>query len=232
MKVPFLSKRFVSDMAASVVSDYKALIGEAVRPPIPVEDIIERGLGLKLGFIDFEEKYGMPDVYGAIYVHKKLIAISEALLDDRSEGRFCFTCAHEVGHWILHRHLVDAAQRLAREADTVFCREKDAKEPVEWQADYFAGCLLMPEEAVEEAFQLAFGVECLDLHNVKKTFPTTPFHFDICVENWSHIADTVKLAGGFSNISKQAMMIRLQELGKIVNHTGQAINWRILKFRK
>jgi hypothetical protein len=229
MKVPFLPKELVSAVASEVLSDYEAFIGKTVRPPVPVEDIVERSLGVRLGFIDFEEKYGMPDVYGALYVQKKLIAISTSLLDDRSEGRFCFTCAHEAGHWVLHRHLAGTAHRSAPEDDAVFCRAKDAKAPVEWQADYFAGCLLMPEKEIEKAFHQAFGTDCLELHNVRKTFPTTPFHFDLCVENWRHIAGAVAQAGGFSNISKQAMIIRLQDLGWVVNHTGQAMNWRILK---
>lgn len=227
MKVPFLPKELISAVASDALSDYEAIIGKTVRPPVPVEDIIERSLGLRLGFIDFEEAYGMPDVYGALYVQKKLIAISKTLLDDRFEGRFSFTCAHEAGHWMLHRHLADTAHRSAPEEDAVFCRAKDSKAPVEWQADYFAGCFLMPEKEVEKAFRRAFGTDCLELHNVRKTFPTTPFHFDLCVENWRHIAGAVQQAGGFSNISKQAMIIRLQGLGRVVNHTGQAMNWRL-----
>ncbi|MCU0599531.1 MAG: ImmA/IrrE family metallo-endopeptidase [Desulfobacterales bacterium] len=229
MKVPFLPKDFISDVAADVLSDYEASTGRTLRPPVPVEDIIERGLGLRLGFIDFEKIYGMDDVYGALYVQKKLVAISTTLLDQRSEGRFCFTCAHEVGHWMLHRHLAETAHRFIPEGDAVFCRAKDAKAPVEWQADYFAGCLLMPENEVEKAFHKAFACDCLELHNVRKVFPTTPFHFDLCVENWRHIAGAVQHAGGFFNISKHAMIIRLQDLGWVVNHTRQPMNWRFDK---
>lgn len=232
MKVPFLSKQRIADFAMDVVLDYEALNGGTISPPVPVEDIIERSLGLSLGFIDFEEKYGMPDIYGATYVQKKFIAISTTLLDERSEGRYCFTCAHEIGHWVLHRHLVDAAARATRGEEAVFCREKDAKAPIEWQADYFAGCLLMPENKVETAFRRIFGCDILDLYTVQRVFPTTPFHFDICVDNWQHIADAVRRAGGFLNISKQAMIIRLQDLGLVVNHTDQPINWRCLKIKK
>jgi hypothetical protein len=229
MKVPFLSKQFISDIAADVLCDYEAIIGRTICPPVPVEDIIEQSLGLRLGFVDFEKIYGIDDVYGALYVQKKFVAISTTLLDQRSEGRFCFTCAHEAGHWMLHRHLAETVHRYVPEENAVFCRAKDAKAPIEWQADYFAGCLLMPEKEVEKAFHQAFGTDCLELQNVRKTFPTTPFHFDLCVENWRHIAGAVQQAGRFSNISKQAMIIRLQDLGWVVNHTGQAMNWRFLK---
>ncbi len=229
MKVPFLPKQDIAHAAESVIAAYESLTGKTVTPPVPVEDIIEQGLGLRLGFVDFEKQYGMDDVYGALYVTKKLVAISTSLLNDGSEGRFCFTCAHEAGHWILHRHLAHTANRRGPREDAVFCRAANAKAPVEWQADYFAGCLLMPQKAVEDAFHKAFGADRLDLCAVNKTFPTTPFHFDLCVENWRHIAGAVQQAGGFSNISKHAMIIRLQDLGWVVNHTGQAMNWQFLK---
>ena len=86
-------------------------------------------------------------------------------------------------------------------------------------------------EGQEKAFHETFGTNFLELHNIRKTFPTTPFHFDICVENWRHIADAVMQTGGFSNISKQAMIIRLQDLGLIINHTDEFMDWRCLKRR-
>ena len=68
----------------------------------------------------------------------------------KMKGRLIFTCAHEVGHWCLHRRYVDIAGRTSEEEGVVLCRtDKTQKLPVEWQADYFAGCLLMPEEMLE-----------------------------------------------------------------------------------
>jgi hypothetical protein len=90
------------------------MIGERVAPPIPVEDVIERFLGLDLTYENLDEKLGMEDVLGATYVKSKRIAINRRLLEDRNEGRLVFTCAHEVGHWVLHRHLVEEAARTPK----------------------------------------------------------------------------------------------------------------------
>ncbi|MBI1785922.1 ImmA/IrrE family metallo-endopeptidase [Candidatus Sumerlaeota bacterium] len=65
----------------------------------------------------------------------------------RPPGRQAFTCAHELGHYILghgtrYDELVE--QRLsARESD-----------PHEFQADCFAGTLLMPHAAVRHGFKV------------------------------------------------------------------------------
>ena len=225
MKVPWMPKIELAHKASEVLEKYQDLVGHSICPPIPVQDVIKRYLGVKLGFIDFREKLGMKDVLGATYVEARLICVNSRLLDTRYEGRMAFTCAHEVGHWILHRQYVNSAKRSGDGEDVILCRSRDAKQPIEWQADYFAGCLLMPEKAVHEAFQLAFGRECLEILNEKSSFRGGPLCFDPSVENWHFIAGAVCETGGFSNVSKQAMVIRLQELGLLVNQTRRQMTW-------
>jgi Zn-dependent peptidase ImmA (M78 family) len=106
----------------------------------------------------------------------------------------------------------------------IFCRIKEAKKPIEWQADYFASCMLMPENAVRDAFCKCYGSKPLMLYNVKSAF-CGPICFDPCVETWPKIAGLVKKAGGFSNVSKQAMIIRLQDLGLVQNETRARLSW-------
>jgi hypothetical protein len=64
----------------------------------------------------------------------------------------------------------------------------------------------------------------LILYNVKSAF-CRPICFDPCVENWPKIAGVVKEAGGFSNVSKQAMIIRLQDLGLVRNEIRVGLSW-------
>ena len=106
----------------------------------------------------------------------------------------------------------------------IFCRVRDAKKPIEWQADYFASCMLMPEAAVKAAYCQCYGSKPLMLYNVKSAF-CGPICFDPCVETWPKIAGLVKEAGGFSNVSKQAMIIRLQDLGFVQNETRARLSW-------
>ena len=111
MKVPWLTKKSIADAASGVLADYEAKIKRRVQPPIPVENIIERGLSLRLGFIDLRKKLKLDDVLGATYVKEKMICVDRSLAENQNEGRLCFTFAHETGHWVLHRTLVDQACR-------------------------------------------------------------------------------------------------------------------------
>ena len=48
MNVPWLSKETISRKAIELIAGFQALTKYEVKPPIPVEDIIERYLGLSL----------------------------------------------------------------------------------------------------------------------------------------------------------------------------------------
>jgi hypothetical protein len=226
MKVPWLSRDKIGKKAENLIKNSESMLGYPLEPPIPVEDIIERYLGLRLAYDDLEKALGMKDVLGATWVKSRLICVNEKLFERSSEGRVVFTCAHEVGHWILHRKHIGLQARISAEAGAVICRAANAREPIEWQADYFAACLLMPEEKVRSAFCQTLGTEQLVLENVKSAFWGTSVCVDPCVENWHFIAAMVCEAGGFTNCSKQAMIIRLQELGLLVNPTGAPMAWR------
>jgi Zn-dependent peptidase ImmA (M78 family) len=98
--------------------------------------------------------------------------------------------------------------------------------PEEWQADYFASCLLMPEQKVVGAFSQVWGGKEMVLDNVRSRLGGTSVCVDPCVENWPLIADAVRDAGRFSNVSKEAMIIRLKELGLVRNKTQAPMGWR------
>lgn len=62
------------------------------------------------------------------------------------------TIAHEIGHWVLHIN-VEQIERYTRLQDKgiqiqvkpLVCRSANHLAGIEWQAQYFAGCLLMPQ---------------------------------------------------------------------------------------
>ncbi len=223
MKVPWLPKSGIQLIAEDVIAGYESKMGCVVKPPIPVEDIIERYFDLKIGFVDFEKNYGMQGILGATYVQKGLICANTQLLDGRNEGRLVFTFAHEVGHWVLHRKLVNDTYSRAKRA-AILCRKKDAKKPIEWQADYFAACLLLPEKWVRSAFENSIGCQPLKFYNEKRTIDNC-LYIEPCVSNWPFIAQAVQKTGGFLNVSKQAVIIRLQDLGLIINETNAKVGW-------
>lgn len=227
MNVRWLPKTFIAESALEVLGGYAQLVGHPVHPPIPVENIIERYLGLSLSFEDLETRLGVEDVLGATFVKYRSICINEKLLQDKSEGRMMFTCSHEAGHWVLHRHMIELAQRSSTSAgaEAIVCRTRNSRLPIEWQADYFASCLLMPEQEVKRAFSQVWDGNEMVLNNVRSRLGGTSVCVDPCVENWHFIADAVREAGGFGNVSKEAMIIRLRELGLVVNRTDACVGW-------
>jgi Zn-dependent peptidase ImmA (M78 family) len=219
-RVPWLERTEIASRAEGLLREYAAFIGEDVEAPVPVEAIIERYLGIRLLYDDLKEVLGIADVLGATWVDRNLMIIHSGLLDG-IEGRLSFTCAHEVGHWILHRELVEHS--LRRENDggpgqpTIVCRKRNAKLRGEWQADCFAACLLMPEEPVRTAFLESFGPDPLIMHNRKSCFGPGAMVLDPALDTAKEIALRVVEAGGFFNVSKEAMRYRLEELGLLIN---------------
>jgi Zn-dependent peptidase ImmA (M78 family) len=225
MRVPWLPKRRIAHAAERVIADYESMIGQKLAPPIPVEDIIEKYFQIRLGAMDFETELGMKGVLGATYVEARVICVDESLFQSGCEGRFTFTCAHEVGHWVLHRRYVEEAKRSGSEEIAIICRLEKAKEPIEWQADYFASSLLMPEDVVRKTFYQLCGRGPLILENVGPMVHSSSLFIEPCVKNWPLIAEAAIYKGGFENVSKQAMVIRLQDLGLLINNTTEALGW-------
>jgi len=228
MKVPWISKEEIAQKAMDLLEAFQTMAGYMVKPPVPVEDIIERSLGLRLIYEDLEKVFGSKDVLGATYVESKIICINERLFEHSSEGRLVFTCAHEAGHWVLHRRYVDAEGGDNSKDEAIVCRPRDAKAPIEWQADYFAACLLMPEKEIREAFQRVCGPEPFIINNVRNGVEEGARIEEPFVEQWPFIAAAMCEAGGFSNVSKQAMIIRLQDLGLLINQTNTIMDWQAL----
>ena len=182
---------------------------------IPVEDIIEQTYGLTLEFLHIR-KNGIilgetifEDTFVAIYEPKnkegyKLIPvkagtviIDASLLHKRSYGRFRFTCAHELAHWVIDReyflqHGESAAAMTAETAKDMTrktLRSSDTNAVIERQANRMASRILMPKCTLKTAFYHANGD--------------------------STIKDKPSYLAEIYIVSKQAMQIRLVEMGLI-----------------
>ena len=106
MKVAFLSEEAIEAESEALLAAYGRQHGQVLKPPIPVEDILEIHLDLSLDFDDLRSVLGVEDVIGALWIDKREVYIDESLEPTYSpelKGRFHFSLAHEVGHWQLHR---------------------------------------------------------------------------------------------------------------------------------
>lgn len=220
-KVPWVSKQEIKAEADSLLVDYEISQGIPVEIPIPVENIIENHLGFVLEYEDLQGIFGFDDVLGATWLKRKRIVVNEKLLKENL-GRMFFTCGHEIGHILLHTKYLpeaagDSSQPYARQE--IVCRETTSKKRGEWQADYFSACLLMPEEKVHKAFEQVFGSSPLIIHNKKSCFDRCLPVFDPSWDRVKDFASMVMEAGNFTNVSKEAMRVRLEDLGLLIDNT-------------
>ena len=171
-KVPYLSEEAIERNAEALLAEYEHARNVTIAPPVPIEDIVEKHLKLRVEFDDTHKMFDWPrpsgqgpDILGAIFFDEARIVIDESLDPEENpamEGRYRFTLGHEGGgHWRLHRPLFatnpDQTALFAQPAGPSFiCRSSQAKERVEWQADFYASCTLMPRKLVLAAWNEMF----------------------------------------------------------------------------
>jgi hypothetical protein len=113
--VPFVAEELIERDANTLLVEFARARQVAIRAPIPIEDIVEKYLKLRIEFDDLHRLFGVrrgteAEIFGAIWLETGEIVIDESLDPEENpsiEGRYRFTLAHEGGgHWRLHRPLV------------------------------------------------------------------------------------------------------------------------------
>ena len=139
--VLYLADEAIERAAASLIAEYEHARGVTIEPPIPVEDIVEKYLKLRIEFDDMHARHniprppnGQPDILGAIYgdgsnfitesldpEEHRIVAKVDALMDlcDRLEASLAATAA-------TRRRLLDAL--LAEALTPAEDRELEAAE--------------------------------------------------------------------------------------------------------
>jgi Zn-dependent peptidase ImmA (M78 family) len=117
--------------------------------PVPV-DRIAKGLGAQLRFSPLDEKLS-----GMIYISDNTPIIGVNSLHHPNRQRF--SIAHEIGHLVLHRHLISGKVHVDKEFKiqlTSLNRDEISAlgtEGIEVEANNFAANLLMPEAWLRQA---------------------------------------------------------------------------------
>jgi hypothetical protein len=214
LDVGYMPKKRIARRAQELIDAFAGDREGDRKAPINVELIAERHLGLGLEIEDLSARLGVTGVLGAVWFDEGIVRIDEGVEHD---GRYAFTLAHELGHWVLHRPLWESKQIEvplfsldgAEPTPAVVCRS-DKKPQAEWQADYFASCLLMPEPLVRETIAELYGRDLPRWEGFNALVKEREYDPDL-----AHVASVVIEAGGFDNVSKQAMGIRLKELALV-----------------
>jgi Zn-dependent peptidase ImmA (M78 family) len=98
------------------------------------------------------------DIAAMIFPTKQTIVINSSVSLLENSGYRQSTIAHEIGHWILHidrqavgEYIDRLEQGIEMKIQPFLCRSVQYLEGIEWQAQHFAGCLLMPEDKLIKA---------------------------------------------------------------------------------
>ena len=214
MKVNLNSVRFLRDKdiehkSLELLNQYSKNVNWEISAPIPVEIIAENYLGYQIELTN-DGLFAEPTVLGGIIFDENTIQINGEI--ENQDGRYNFTVAHEIGHHILHKTWLYAQRNQQNlfedsEVQSILCREEGVKPRGEIQADKFAACLLMPEHLVKKTF-INIYKNPIDVSSRQavKEFGLTP------EVKAKMIADVVIKQGGFTNVSKIAMVNRLKNL--------------------
>ncbi|MBK8915404.1 MAG: ImmA/IrrE family metallo-endopeptidase [Phycisphaerales bacterium] len=116
--------------------------------PVPVDRWIETAFDIRFGIADLS--HIGPRVLGASFLRDREILVSEKAL--LNEGRYRFTCAHELAHVVLHMHVRD---RFSDDDEPEIVLDDE----IERQADRFAAAFLLPVNLFEqEVILIARGI--------------------------------------------------------------------------
>lgn len=245
--VPYLTDEAIERDAMALLAEYEQARGFTIEPPIPIEDIIEKHLKLGIEFDDMHRLLGVrrsgldPDILGAMYFDHARIVIDESLDPEENpakEGRYRFTLAHEGGgHWRLHRHLFikDPAQGALFDGPatpSIICRSSQAKKREEWQADFYASCLLMPRKLVLAVWDEMFPERRVHIMDRSRRSEIATLSdqeerkFEQNVEEWENgqaMDDFARPLAYRFLVSPQAMRIRLENLGLLHREDPQQL---------
>lgn len=224
MRVPYLTESRIEAAAENTIACFERKLGCFEDAAVPLEEVAECLFNLDVRCENLVAKYGAQTL-GAIWFESGEIRIDDSLnyeINPSQLGRYRFTLAHEIGHWVLHEPVARAHRQQGSFFDdtaepSIICRAplpRTKKEPIEWQADYFAGCLTMPRARAISAFEMVTGSRapyCAEREIASLTANT------VLTDNTPPLAVSRKVAR-LLKTSIQATQIKLLALGLITTN--------------
>lgn len=150
----YISKEKIEYQATDVLKRVQEKRKRPLKFPLDAGHLAE-ALGLDMDCGDIP-----PDEQGAIAamilpIERKIVLNENSLEFPRGFEESC--TAHEIGHWVLHidQDTVKQVEEMKQDGKEIItepflCRNINAQQGIEWQAQHFAACLLMPKFKLEE----------------------------------------------------------------------------------
>lgn len=189
------------------------ILENCLRPPL--EEML-RHLNKKKGLRCLES-----DDLGYDYNGNKILAefrpeFDMILWDKSLEGdeRKSFVIAHELGHFVLHRKLKANGKLLKRFPDSEYSYStqkhqlENDKHFLEWQANYFSSCLLMPSKTIKvRAYE--YRKRC----NIPRPYQ---IYLDRQPSNIFDYQRTLKYLANYFRLTQTNIEYRLENLGVLI----------------
>lgn len=153
----YLSKLEIEAAALEILMSMEAQTNDLLKWPLDASTVAEfLGLDIVWDTIADDEQ---GQIAARILPLEKLIEINETI--PQLQGGFGeSTIAHEVGHWVLHIDIEEVERQIRLQSlgvnlsiEPLLCRSVNDLDGIEWQAQYFAGCLLMPQYILNQVTQ-------------------------------------------------------------------------------
>lgn len=215
--VPILSNIEIEYYAVKFLEKYypKALIYPQKSPSIIIfYKLIEMNMcNLMIDDLGYKDNY---KIRGKIIFSENIIFIDRSLFKPENEHMLLFTVAHEMAHWVLHRHREIFINRNLMPEKIILHEDCDQSKlqlefqltperNIERQANCFAANILMPKEMLYQSL-IAIQKELGIIRNLGKIY---------IANNFSSKRDYYIIINKLSNlfgVSKTSVEIRLKSL--------------------
>ncbi|AXY59272.1 MULTISPECIES: ImmA/IrrE family metallo-endopeptidase [Acinetobacter] len=198
INVPYLSKSKISLIAEDIYNQYKFNNGKL--------DIFKILNSFNISVFSTEEILDQATIAEINFSQKKITLFGKNYF---SETQVNFALAHEIGHFLLghDRYLKTERQTLNISKGIELRNSLPINlDRIEYQANYFAACLLLPETALTNTF-----ISLIDKYNVTyRGFTLLYVDEQPCnLDNYNKICIPI---ANFFMVSQETLKIRLTEL--------------------
>ena len=99
-RVRFLRNQQIEDATAERLRQYEAKAGVTIKLPVPIEQVVERVLGLDFDWDSIDEQPG-EQILGGLDANGRKILLNDRHVDlfESKPGLLRSTIGHEAGHW-------------------------------------------------------------------------------------------------------------------------------------
>ena len=144
----FLSYEDINSRAESFLATHHPKL----KLPVPIEEIVE--FNLRMDIFPFPNLRRTFDIEGFISGDLSLIYVDDFIYSNRPT-RYRFTLAHEIGHFMLHKELIQNIhpKSISDWKDFIDKIDGETRNWLEWQAYTFGGLVLVPRSTLLRHFQ-------------------------------------------------------------------------------